>query len=402
MGENESRQELRELATLEAKRRILEQVGVYIESTTELKQTIAENNTMLLDESEFSKEIIAITAGVTNTTIDKEEWKDENGVFVLYLTCKIKVDTEDVNMKIQALVKDREKLADVKMLQDVVGHLELEIVELRHSLQQANTSNIEDIRKHRLRLSNEFSAAEWLEKCFNSNDYDEQIKYCTFAIEINPGWSKPYAYRGLSFYGLQDPSAAIVDFNEALRIDPNNAIAHLFRGLSYIDQGKYDKAIEDFNILVQINPDHANAYCHRGIAYAFMGNFQFAIKDFSKTIQIEPSHKLAYDKRGLVYLHQNDYSRAIVDLNHAILIHPNVADAYTTRGYAYSHIGQWHKAIADYNRSINIDRFYSLAYFNRGVAYWYGLQDRINALNSFQKAKELGSTEAQLELDKLR
>jgi hypothetical protein len=34
MGENESRQELRELATLEAKRRILEQVGIYIESTS--------------------------------------------------------------------------------------------------------------------------------------------------------------------------------------------------------------------------------------------------------------------------------------------------------------------------------------------------------------------------------
>ena len=118
MGENESCQELRELATLEAKRRILEQVGIYIESTTELKQTITENNAKLLDESEFNREIIAITAGVTNTTIDKEEWKDEDGVFVLYLTCRISVDTEDVNSKIQALVRDREKLADVKIHQD--------------------------------------------------------------------------------------------------------------------------------------------------------------------------------------------------------------------------------------------------------------------------------------------
>ena len=103
MGENESRQELRELATLEAKRQILEQAGVYIEATTELKQRITETGTEFQDETEYQKEVLAITAGVTNTEIDAEEWKEEEGVFVLYLTCRISVDTEDVNSKIQEL-----------------------------------------------------------------------------------------------------------------------------------------------------------------------------------------------------------------------------------------------------------------------------------------------------------
>ena len=38
MGENESRQELRELATLEAKRLVLEEVHVYLEAETNLTQ----------------------------------------------------------------------------------------------------------------------------------------------------------------------------------------------------------------------------------------------------------------------------------------------------------------------------------------------------------------------------
>ncbi|NQT35476.1 hypothetical protein HQ587_09820, partial [bacterium] len=63
MGENESRQELRELATLEAKRQILEQVGVYIEAETHMKEYIKETETTFEDESEYNKEILAITAG---------------------------------------------------------------------------------------------------------------------------------------------------------------------------------------------------------------------------------------------------------------------------------------------------------------------------------------------------
>ena len=77
MGENESRQELRELATLEAKRQVLETVGVYIEAETQMKEYIRETETTFEDESEYKREILAITAGVTKTEIASEEWKEE-------------------------------------------------------------------------------------------------------------------------------------------------------------------------------------------------------------------------------------------------------------------------------------------------------------------------------------
>ena len=174
MGENESRQELRELATLEAKRQVLEQVGVYIEAETELKQYIKETETTFQDESDYNKEILAITAGVTKTEIASEEWKEENEVFVLYLTCKITVDTEDVNRKIQELVRDRQKLDDMKMLQNEVARLQSEMEELRQRLEQAEASQVEEIKQQRSRLSDDLSATEWFDKGLVTDNLTDQ------------------------------------------------------------------------------------------------------------------------------------------------------------------------------------------------------------------------------------
>ena len=78
MGENESRQDLRELATLEAKRLVLEEVGVYLEAETNLTQYIKESEAAFHEETGYSKNILAITAGVTRTEITAEVWSEEN------------------------------------------------------------------------------------------------------------------------------------------------------------------------------------------------------------------------------------------------------------------------------------------------------------------------------------
>ena len=233
MGENESRQELRELATLEAKRQILETVGVYIEAETSMKEYIRETETAFEDESEYKKEILAITAGVTKTEIASEEWKEENGVFVLYLTCNITVDTEDVNLKIQELVRDRQKLDDMKMLQDEVARLQNKMEELRQRLEQAEASQVEEIIQQRNKLSDEFSATEWYEKGLATDDPDKQIEYYTYAIEQKPDWCWPYNNRGLAYDDKGDYDLAIADYNRVINIDPNDAEAYYNRGGTY-------------------------------------------------------------------------------------------------------------------------------------------------------------------------
>jgi len=301
MGENESRQELRELATLEAKRQILEQVGVYIEGTTELKQRITETGTEFKDETEYKKEVLAITAGVTNTEIAAEEWKEEDGVFVLYLTCRISVDTEDINRKIQELVRDRQKLDDMRMLQDEVARLQSEMEELRQKLEQAEASQVEEIKKQRHRLSDKYSAVEWNEKGIAIDDPDKEIEYYSYAIEQNPDWSTPY----------------------------------INRGNAYCENGYYDLAIADFNRVIQIDPNFAFAYYLRGFTHWIYDHYDLAIADYNRAIQINPNYAVAFEARGLVYYNRRDFNLAIADFNKAIQINPDNADSYYNRGIAY-------------------------------------------------------------------
>ena len=63
MGEHESRDELREFATLEAKRQALEQAGAYLET-----QTVVQNSRLVKED------VTALAAAVLSTKQAQEEW----------------------------------------------------------------------------------------------------------------------------------------------------------------------------------------------------------------------------------------------------------------------------------------------------------------------------------------
>ena len=112
MGEHESRDDISEIAALEATREALEQAGTYIET-----ETIVRDFQMERDE------IIALTAGVTSTKIANEKWAMEGGHFAIILNFEVIIDTTDVEDRIKALRKDRQKLDEYKSLQKQNAHL---------------------------------------------------------------------------------------------------------------------------------------------------------------------------------------------------------------------------------------------------------------------------------------
>ncbi len=246
MGSRETQEEVREYATLEAKRQVLEQVGVYLEGHTDLRQHIRESADMLSSETEQKKEIIAVTAGVTQTEITGEEWKSEGGALVLYLTCQITVDSDDVNRKVAALINDRQKLDDNRGLQDDVRRLQMEMEELRTGLEKATQKQIVEIKRQRQRLINERSAMEWFWKGNEGYTWDEKIKYYNYAIKLNPNFARAYNHRGVAYAGKSEYNRAIADFSRAIQINPNDAIAYFNRGSTYKDIGDRINARMDF------------------------------------------------------------------------------------------------------------------------------------------------------------
>ncbi|MBC8276898.1 MAG: tetratricopeptide repeat protein [FCB group bacterium] len=267
MGEYESRDELREFATLEAKRQALEQAGAYLET-----QTVVQNSRLVKDE------ITALAAAVLSTKQADEKWEMEGGHFVIWLTYEITIETDDLERRIKVLIQERRKIEDYRRLQAENGRLQKEIENLRQKIEQTGTANITALKKEtedstlfdininnwnfsfieRARLNYKSAAAEWFDKALAESEPNIKIEYYSYAIKLDPDWIWSYFNRGLAYYNC----------------------------------GKYDQAILDNTKVISVNPDDEYAFFHRGLAYKMKGDNYRAKQDFLKADSL--SHPGAY------------------------------------------------------------------------------------------------------------
>ena len=244
----------------------------------------------------------------------------------------------------------------------------------------------------------------------NKDDYDHAIADYSKAIEIDPNDAEVYNKRGVSYSEKGDYDRAIADYNKAIEINPNLVYTYLNLRGAYNRRGDYDRAIADYSKMIEIDPNDADAYNNRGFAYYNKGYYNKgyydqAIADLSRAIEIGTDNALAYYIRGIAYDDKGEYDKAIADFSKAIEIDPNDAEAYYKRGLAYFLKGgssfNYDRAIADFSKAIEIDPNYAEAYFDRGWVYkWNG--DKAKARRDFLKARKLGDSRAQGQLDELR
>ena len=101
-------------------------------------------------------------------------------------------------------------------------------------------------------------------------------------------------------------------------------------------------------------------------------------------------------------MEKDEFNLAITDFDIAIQNDENNTLAYYNRGISYALKRDYERALSDFNRIIKIDPNHALAYYARGGIYLYELKDKIKARQSFQKALELGFSNAQEMLDELK
>ncbi len=327
LGSRETQGEAREYALLEAKRRVLEQVGVFMSGQIDLVQRVEESVASLKDETELIKQIQAVTAGVTQTEVAGEEWKMEGGVFVLYLTCCVTVETDDVERRISEILKDRQKTEAYTSLQAEVERLRCELDTLRSKLEEAPPAQAPQLREERKTLDSELTASDWLKKGLAATEPDEQIACYSIAISLNPNLSRVYVCRAFAYGLKEDYDRAIADFNLALQIDPNDSLAYLYyfgRGYAYGSKRDIDRAIADYNRALQLDQSFAEAYTARGLAYALKGDLDRAIADYNQALHIDPRNSVAWYFFGIVYKAKGDKFRARRSFQKALeLGHPD-------------------------------------------------------------------------------
>jgi tetratricopeptide (TPR) repeat protein len=280
-SEDDSRNSSRTLAMREAKRLLLEELGTYLESITEVQ-------TFQLTKDQ----ITMLTAGIVQIEIVEEKWDGHT----YWLKSKIKADPGDVIKSIDALRKDRQK---TKELEDVRNRWEDSLKEIERLRQELTTATGEKRKKDTASYNKtikDLNATEWFEKGFaagTSGNLAEALTAFTLAIDLNPQDAKAYGNRGVVYGLLGNHHQAITDFNKAIELNPKESAAYSNRGNAYFQIGNYQQAINDSDKAIELNPKDAAAYVNRGNAYFALGNKKQAFNEFK--IGARLGHKNAQD-----------------------------------------------------------------------------------------------------------
>ena len=347
MGEHESRDELREFATLEAKRQALEQAGAYLQTETSVKNYKLE-----------SDEITVLAAGVLSTKQAKEEWAMEGGHFVIKLTYEITIETSDLDKKITALRNDTDKMKDNKRLQAEVDQLRREIAKLREDIEEAPKSEVEVLKQDRKRLSNEVEATEWAEKARDEEDSEKKIEYLSKAIELNPEYTGAYLARANEYFNKKKLDFALNDFTKVIELDTTliGQASLEKRASIYVEKKEYKEALKDYNRALDY-PESLWDYqilLGRGQTYIFMNDYQAAIKDFGEATKQDwfLGDGDAYVGLFICYNALNDYSKCFEVLNEGIEKNSSNEHLYLKRGACYFRRYQTSKDQADAQKGI--------------------------------------------------
>ncbi len=305
-SEADSKLYCRAIALEQVKVLLLEELGVYLESETKVKE-------FQLTQDQIS----TMTAGIVMTEILDEKWDGQ----MYTMQARIKADSSEVVKSVDALRKDRRRMNELESTRAKAKAALMEVENLKTEIASLKGDKKLEQMKRYDKAVKELSAADWLERGIGLHEkkkFDEAVYSFTKAVELSPEFIIAYYNRGNIYArNLGSYQEAIMDYDRVLELSPGYLKAYNNRGLSYHKVGQYQLAVRDFDKAIELNPEYATAYLNRGLAYDKLGNQEDAVNDYNKVIELNPKYTRAYINRGLIYNKFGNVKKACSDWERA-------------------------------------------------------------------------------------
>jgi tetratricopeptide (TPR) repeat protein len=374
-SESDSKISCRTLALEQVKRLLLEELGSYLVSHTEVK-----------DFQISRDQVIAITAGIVRTEVLKEKW-DGN---TYYIVAKITTDPRQVAKAVDELRKDKQGLSELEEVKKRTEELLVGLEKLREEVKLLKEGERTQEKKDYMAAVQKLDAVDWFREGYasaESGKFRDAISFYDKAIDADPRHSTAYSARGWAHYKIGDYPSALKDNTRALDLKPNFPGALANRSTALWKMKQYDKALVDINRAIELKPDYSRAYEVRSLIYLFMNNNVNTIEDANKAIELNPNNSYAYLYRGSAYRNIGRYEEALKDFRKSIEINPANPDVYHGRGFTYLFLKKYDDALRDINKALEMDPNSLLAIYRRGLVYLQ-LKDYNGAIRDFSKVIE--------------
>jgi tetratricopeptide (TPR) repeat protein len=164
----------------------------------------------------------------------------------------------------------------------------------------------------------ELTAQQWFERGFAAANIDDQLRFYTEAIRLEPDYALAFYDRGVARDEKGDLEGALQDYGEAIRLKPGYADALNNRGTARYAKGDLKGALQDYNEAIRLRPDFAEAFANRGDVRRDKGDLEGALQDCNEAVRLKPDYALAFYNRSIARRDKGDLEGALQDHNEAI------------------------------------------------------------------------------------
>ncbi|NTV12583.1 MAG: tetratricopeptide repeat protein [Desulfobulbaceae bacterium] len=233
-GESDSKLSCRAISLLQVKQLLLERLGTYIESTTQVT-----------DLQLSRDEVTSLSAGIVKTEIIDESWDGKT----YSLTARIHADPEEVMRLLNVIAGGGKKLEEIARLDQVN----------QDGLERINQlkSQMESIQSDLVTVNRDYKQASKIVAAWGAFEIgQEQMRNGEFA-------------------------PAVESFSRALEAKPN-ADNYLQRAIAYRKLNKFTLALADLDRVIKMNPKIGEAYFQRGQILKDSGEKQAGLAEIRK------------------------------------------------------------------------------------------------------------------------
>jgi len=327
-GEADSKLTAQKIALNQVRRLLLEEVGVYLESTLSVDRR--EDAGQLTDLTR--QQITSITAGVTETKILQERWTGEE----YYIKASIAVDPEEVREKVRQVAGNAEKLRELERASSRADSAMREIARLREELASTRDEN------ERLRLRTEYAktsdvigAGDWFQKGYAAlaaGNAAQAVAHLQKAIALDPASPELQHNLGAAYVAKGELRSALPCFERAVSMNPVFVPSLMAAGYVHVQLREFTEALPWYDRVLAVDPGQAEAHYWIGYSYNEMGQYSAAAQALEQAVALRPDYAEAYYSLGWGLQRSGDHVGAMQQFERALAVRPDYADAMLAKG----------------------------------------------------------------------
>ena len=163
-------------------------------------------------------------------------------------------------------------------------------------------------------------------------------------------------------------TAAIVQYEKAVRLKPTDAEAHSDLGNALTESGRLPEALVECRAAVRLKPEYAKAHDNLGNALLGTGQEAAALAEYATAVQLDPDDATAHYNYGIALFRLGRPAEATAQYETAVRLQPDNFDARYNLGNALLQAGQVPAAIAQYEVAVRLEPDFVAAHNNLGGA----------------------------------